>query len=175
MFEFQPTNLRDSIVSLEPLLESDFDLLYAVACDPLIWAQHPNPDRYKEEVFRNYFKGAIESGGAFLIRDIGSGEVIGCSRFYDYSSAQQSVMIGYTFFSRKVWGQGHNAATKKLMLDHALRFVDQVLFHVGEKNLRSRRAMGKIGAELIGTEEVAYYGEPVKTNCVYRMVRGTRF
>ncbi len=163
------------MVSLSPLDESDFDQLYAVASDPMIWAQHPNPDRYKEEVFRNYFKGAMESGGAFLIRDMVSGNIIGCTRYYDHHPEKSSVMIGYTFFSRVVWGMGHNAATKQLMLDHAFQFVEQVLFHVGEQNLRSRRAMEKLGAELIGIEEVAYYGEPVKMNCVYRMVRETRF
>lgn len=159
------------MVSLSPLRESDFEMLYAVASDPLIWAQHPNPDRYKEDVFRNYFKGAMESGGAFIINDSKSGEVMGCSRFYDHSEEKRSIMIGYTFFSRKVWGQGHNAATKKLMLDHAFRFVDQVLFHVGEHNLRSRRAMEKLGAELIGMEEVAYFGESVKLNAVYRITK----
>ncbi len=54
----QPT-LENEFVKIQPLQESDFERLYAVACDPLIWEQHPNKDRYKREVFENFFKGAI--------------------------------------------------------------------------------------------------------------------
>jgi len=62
----QPTHLSNEKVSLRPLAAIDFDSLYAVANDPLIWEQHPNPDRYKREVFQNYFKGALESGSDWL-------------------------------------------------------------------------------------------------------------
>ena len=55
--------------------------LYAVASDPLIWEQHPIQDRYKkEEVFREFFREALESGGAFVAIDSKDGQVIGSSR-----------------------------------------------------------------------------------------------
>jgi RimJ/RimL family protein N-acetyltransferase len=37
---------------------------------------------------------------------------------------------------------------KRLMLAHALQFVERVEFRVGECNLRSQRAMAKIGGRL---------------------------
>jgi N-acetyltransferase len=59
--------LKNEKVVLTPLVEDDFERLFQVAGDPLIWEQHPNPDRFKREVFQKYFEGAIQSEGAFLI------------------------------------------------------------------------------------------------------------
>lgn len=165
--ELQPQQLANEFVILTPLKNEDFEQLYAVASDPLIWEQHPNPDRYKRDVFQNYFKGAMESGGAFLIKNAQNVEIIGCSRYYDYLPEKKEVKIGYTFFGRSSWGKGFNKATKELMIRHAFTSVDIIIFHVGVNNFRSRRAMEKLGAELLGVEEVAYYGEPTRQNCVY--------
>lgn len=166
--------LENHLIQLQPLKESDFENLYHVASDPLIWEQHPNPDRFKKDVFENYFKGAIASQGAYLIIDAQTKDIIGSSRFYDFSPTLKEVKIGYTFFARNVWGQYHNKATKLLMLDHALLFVDKVIFHVGNQNMRSRKAMEKLGAITIREIEVAYFGEAVKTNIEYYIDQSIR-
>jgi RimJ/RimL family protein N-acetyltransferase len=163
--------LSNELVHLSPLQSVDFETLYAVASDPLIWEQHPNPDRYKREVFTNYFTGAMESGGALLIRDAVTNDVVGCSRFYDYLPEQSEVKIGYTFFSRTCWGKGVNRAVKHLMIAHALQYVHTIIFHVGANNLRSRKAMEKLGARFMGEEEVAYYGEASRLNVVYAITK----
>lgn len=162
----QPTHLHNALVSLRPLSVIDFESLYAIASDPLIWEQHPNPDRYKRDVFQNYFKGAVESGGAFIVLNQYE-QVIGSTRFYDYDPAKSEIKIGYTFFARSCWGQDFNRSTKLLMLSYAFEFVDRVLFHVGASNIRSQKAMEKLGAIKIGEEEVAYYGEATRLNFVY--------
>ena len=166
----QPFNLENEWVKLSPLEESDVELLYDVAKDPLIWEQHPNPDRYKRDVFLNYFKGAMESNGAFLIKN-NQNQVIGCTRFYDYFPEKKEIKIGYTFFSRAAWGKPFNISTKLLMLGYAFQFVDQVIFHVGANNIRSQKAMEKLGAVKIGEELVAYYGETSRNNFVYKIER----
>ncbi|MBM3456677.1 MAG: GNAT family N-acetyltransferase [Bacteroidetes bacterium] len=163
----QPTHLHNALVSLRPLSVIDFESLYAVASDPLIWEQHPNPDRYKRDVFQNYFKGAVESGGAFIVLDQHE-QVIGSTRFYDFDPAKSEIKIGYTFFARSCWGQDFNRSTKLLMLSYAFEFVNRVLFHVGASNIRSQKAMEKLGAIKIGEEEVAYYGEATRLNFVYQ-------
>lgn len=162
----QPTHLHNALVSLRPLSVTDFESLYAVASDPLIWEQHPNPDRYKREVFQNYFKGALESGGAFIVLNQHE-QVIGSTRFYDYDPAKSEIKIGYTFFARSCWGQNFNGSSKLLMLSYAFEFVNRVLFHVGASNIRSQKAMEKLGAIKIGEQEVAYYGEATRLNFVY--------
>ena len=168
---WQPAHLADERVALVPLRPEDFEALYAVAADPLIWEQHPNPDRHRREVFTTFFAGALASGGAFLIREQGSGAVLGSSRFYDHRPAESSVFIGYTFFARRCWGRGYNPAVKRLMLAWAFQHVAQVFFHVGAHNLRSQIALGRLGVEKTGELEVAYFGESPRRNFVYRLRR----
>lgn len=159
--------LHNEIILLNPLREDDFEELYALASDPLVWEQHPNRDRYKRELFMNFFEGAIQSGGAFKVVDKDSGTTIGCTRFYDYDEKQQSIFIGYTFYGRDYWGKGHNPAVKKLMLDYIFQFVDTVYFHIGATNKRSQIAIERLGAMKLREINVAYFGEEEKLNFEY--------
>jgi RimJ/RimL family protein N-acetyltransferase len=165
----QPAHLKNDIVWLEPLKQEHFEELYLVASDPLIWEQHPNPDRYKLDAFTNYFKGAMESGGAFIIRDTLSGKALGSSRYCAYDAANKEIQIGYTFFSRVCWGKSINKAVKKLMLTHAFNDVDKVAFYVGANNIRSQKAMEAIGGIKVREEVVAYFGEPDRLNFRYEI------
>ena len=149
-FELQPT-LTGELVSLRPLQPADFDQLFAVARDPQIWEQHPCSDRYQEPVFREFFRDALESGGALLAQDQGDGKTIGSSRFYGYDPSRSEIEIGWTFLARSHWGGRYNGEMKRLMLDHAFRFVEHVVFLIGPENLRSQRAVEKIGAVCIGS------------------------
>ena len=169
-FELQP-KIHNDLVRLEPLGLDDFEILYAVASDPLIWEQHPSKDRYQRDVFQNFFKGAIESGGAFRVIDHVSGELIGSSRYYDFDESQRKISIGYTFIARSRWGSDYNRALKTLMLDHAFRFVDRVIFQVGVNNWRSRKAMEKLGGLHIGEVAMSYQGEQPHRNVVYKIDR----
>lgn len=149
-FDLQPT-LKGALLELRPLRADDWDALFAAASDPLIWEQHPESDRYKEDVFRRYFQGAMESGGAFVILDAADGRVIGSSRFAGYDEGAREIEIGWTFLARSHWGGACNRELKQLMLRHAFQFVDRVLFIVGPRNLRSQRALEKIGAVPAGS------------------------
>src|SRR5688572_16412452 len=149
-FELQPT-LGGDLLELRPLRADDFDRLFAVASDPLIWAQHPSSDRYQEEVFRAFFREAMESGGALIALDRRSGDVIGSSRFNGYDAQQSEIEIGWTFLARSHWGGVYNGEMKRLMLQHAFRFVRRVIFVIGTHNLRSQKAVEKIGASRVGT------------------------
>jgi len=169
-FELQPT-LADALVHARPLHADDFESLHAVAADPLIWEQHPNPTRWQRDVFHTWFEGAIASGGALLVSDATTGQPVGSSRYYDFDIPASQVAIGYTFFARTCWGRGHNRALKTLMLDHAFGFVERVVFHVGAANRRSRIAMERLGGQLIGEVQMAYHGEATHKNVVYAIDR----
>ena len=149
-FDLQPV-LKGELLELRPLRPEDFAELYSVASDPLIWAQHPNNDRYKEEVFREFFREALESGGAFVALDSTDGRVIGSSRFHAYNGEKSAIEIGWTFLARSYWGGAYNGEMKQLMLRHAFRFVNNVVFLVGPHNLRSQKALEKIGAVPVGS------------------------
>jgi RimJ/RimL family protein N-acetyltransferase len=150
-FELQPI-LKSEILELRPLQTGDFDALYAVASDPLLWEQHPNSDRYKLDVFRKFFDEALESGGALIVVDRKDDRVIGSSRFHCYDLVRSEIEIGWTFLGRSHWGGVYNGELKRMMLAHAFKFVDSVIFFVGSTNLRSQRAMEKIGGVRAGTK-----------------------
>jgi squalene synthase HpnC len=149
-FDLQPV-LQGELLQLRPLRPEDFDNLYAVASDPLIWEQHPAKDRYKEEVFRKLFRESVESGGALIAIDAKSGQIIGSSRFHGYDKEKSEIEIGWTFLARSHWGGAYNREMKQLMLRHAFRFVRSVIFLVGPQNFRSQRAIEKIGGVRVGS------------------------
>jgi len=149
-FDLQPI-LKGELLELRPLRAEDFRDLYSVAADPLIWEQHPNKDRHKEEVFKVFFQEALDSGGALIAIDSKDGQVIGSSRFHGYDKEKSEIEIGWTFLARSHWGGIYNREMKRLMLRHAFRFVKKVIFLVGPQNVRSQRAIEKIGGVRAGS------------------------
>lgn len=166
----QPTNLQNDLIQLQPLKENHFEQLYEVASDPAIWEQHPQQDRYKREVFQSFFEGALQSGGAFLVLDNLTGDVIGSSRYYDYNKAEKTIAIGYTFLAKKYWGGAYNGALKQLMLRHIFQYVEAVVLHIGPKNIRSQKAALKIGAR---KKEGTYYNPDGEERLEYVINKAT--
>jgi len=150
MFDLQPI-LKGELLELRPMRQEDFDDLYAVASDPLIWEQHPASDRYESAVFTKFFREGLDSGGALVAIDSRDGRIIGSSRFHGYDPAKSEIEIGWTFLARSHWGGAYNREMKHLMLGHAFQFVDRVVFLVGPQNFRSQRAMEKVGGVRRGT------------------------
>lgn len=151
MLDRQPL-LVGEILDLRPLRSSDFDALYAIASDPLLWEHHPSRDRAQRSVFEQWFADAMASGGALVAIDRADGRVIGTSRFDHYDAVQREVEIGWTFLDRSHWGGQCNREMKQLMLEHAFQAVDSVVFRVHSGNVRSQRAVEKLGAIRVGTE-----------------------
>src|SRR5271155_872117 len=149
-FDLQPT-LKGHLLELRPLRPEDFPDLYAVASDPLIWEQHPASDRYQEAVFKRFFSEALESGGALIALDSKDGRVIGSSRFHGYDERKSEIEIGWTFLARSHWGGVYSGEMKQLMLRHAFRFAGSVIFLIGPGNLRSQKAVEKIGGVRVGS------------------------
>lgn len=151
-FDAQP-HLEGDLLELRPLDPGDWEALYEAASDPLIWEQHPVSDRWREPVFRAFFDEALASRGALVALDRADGRIVGSSRFHGYDPARSEVEIGWTFLARSHWGGVHNGEMKRLMLDHGFRSVDSVLFLIGPDNIRSQRAVEKIGGRLEGRTE----------------------
>ncbi|WP_348824979.1 GNAT family N-acetyltransferase [Flavobacterium aestuarii] len=149
LLNLQPEILENDLIKLIPLREHHFEELYNVASDPLIWEQHPIKDRHKEDVFKTFFDAGINAKSSFLILDKKTGEIIGTTRFYDYKPESASVAIGFTFIGRKYWGGTYNQSVKKLLIDYAFQNVNSILFHVGAENIRSQKAVLKLGAAKI--------------------------
>ena len=167
-FELQP-HLVGELLEVRPLRPDDWERLFAVASDPLIWEQHPARDRYQEKVFREFFREALESGGALVVIDRQTQEIIGSSRYFGLNPAKSEIEIGWTFLARSYWGGKYNSELKQLMLDHAFRFIDSVIFVIGETNSRSRKAVEKIGGVLAGRRQQTDAQGNISESVVYQI------
>ena len=151
-----PMNLQPMLenerVCIRPLRATDREALQQAAADPLIWDQH-NAQRYRPEVFTPFFEEHLASGGAVIIEDARTGELLGTSRYETLDYFPEGLEIGWTFFKRSVWGTGVNQEVKRLMLDHLLRHYRYAVFIVYSKNYRSQRAVEKIGGRRVDATE----------------------
>ena len=166
-FELQPHLIGDAL-GLRPLRPEDWEGLFLAASDPMIWEQHPARDRYKEEIFKAFFQEALDSGGALVAIDRKTQRIIGSSRYFGYEPENSEIEIGWTFLDRSYWGGKYNGEMKRLMLGHAFQSVDSVVFLVGPENVRSRRALEKIGAVLAGRRTRDLQGNAVE-HVVYQI------
>ena len=149
-FDRQPF-LVGELLELRPLRAGDFEALFRVAADPLIWELHPEPNRYQEATFRAFFEDALASSGALVALDRATGQIIGSSRYHGYDAERSVIEIGWTFLARSHWGGRYNGEMKRLMLEHAFKSVNRVIFIIGPDNRRSQRAVEKIGGVRAGT------------------------
>lgn len=165
---WQPT-LHGNLVCLRPMQEQDFEPLFLAASDPLIWEQHPENDRYKREVFLKFFRGGMDSRGAFVVLDQKNQQIIGSTRITAYNPNLSSIEIGYTFITRAYWGLGHNRELKKILLDYVFNFIENVYFVVGKNNFRSQRAMEKIGGQKLSDVSTLSYLGDLSTSVVFEI------
>src|SRR5260370_11584164 len=165
-FELQP-NLKGELIELRPLTSEDWDNRVGVVADPMIWEQHAESDRYKEDVFKLFFREAMECGGAFAIIDTKSQQIIGSTRFHGYAPQKSEIEIGWTFLARSYWGGRYNRELKQLMLAHAFKFVESVVLLVGQHNIRSPKATENIGGIKDGLGKKVYGSRPPSLNVRY--------
>lgn len=168
--DWQPTLAGERLV-LRPLAEADFEPLFAVAADPLLWEQHPDKTRSTRDGFEKFFRAGMESKGALAIVEKAAMKLIGSSRFADHRVGAGSVEIGYTFIARAHWGTGTNAELKRLMLDYAFQQVGTVYFVIGPENFRSRKAVEKLGAAQVDEETAKAVVYDKRCSVVYRLTR----
>ena len=163
--------LEGALVTLRPTVAEDRTPRFAVASDPLIWEVHPAHDRWQRPVFDAFFDAGMASGGNLTILDRSTGAVIGASRYDGWKADADEIEIGWTFLARTYWGGLYNREIKALMLDHIHRFVGTATFMVGEDNVRSRRAMEKIGGVLRDADEVRMMAGVPKRHVIYEIRR----
>jgi N-acetyltransferase len=163
--DLQPT-LENELLKIRPMENGDREALYEVAKDPKIWEQHPCKRHLKTE-FEKFFVESIQSNGALIILDKLSDEIIGSSRFKIFVGFSNGVEIGWTFLSRKYWGGKYNKSVKDLMIDHAFKYVDNIIFFVDKNNIRSQKAIEKLNAQKIEKSEYGKYPKTSVDNLTY--------
>lgn len=153
--------LETNSILLRKLELSDYDELYKVASNPLLWLHHPIANAYQTVGFKKFFNDALQVGSLCII-DKSKNAIIGCTRFYNYNALENSVVIGHTFIAQEYWGTGINKSIKKRMLEYAFTLVDKVIFYVVEENIRSQKALEKIGAIVIDKIIKTYNAKQLK-------------
>ena len=151
--------LENKVVKLRQTKKEDFNELFKLAGKKEIWEQHSNKDRYKKSVFLEYFEQGLKNDlGSLTIISKRDKKIVGWTRLYDFDKNKSTVKIGYTFLGRLYWGSNINYNSKKLILNHLFLFLDHVCFNIFEKNIRSQKAVKKLGATLNSqTEEKHHY------------------
>ncbi len=168
--DLQPT-LEGPRVTVRPMIAEDWEHMYAIAVDPLLWEQHPAKNRYEEVQFREYFEAAMASKSAFTFIEKENGSIIGSSRHHGYDSDKREIEISWSFLGRDYWGGHYNGEIKQLMLKHAFTFVETGVFWVGADNLRSRKAVEKIGGKLRDGIQQRSHGDELFDYVVYEITR----
>ncbi|WP_445384063.1 GNAT family N-acetyltransferase [Robiginitalea sp. IMCC44478] len=145
--DLQPT-LENEFLKLRPLQANDKAVLFKAASDPLIWEQHPNKRNQAAE-FERFFAESLASCGALAIIDQLNQQIIGSSRFKRIVDFPNGIEIGWSFLKRDYWGGTYNRLFKELMISHAFQQVDYVFFHIAPENIRSQKAVEKLGGKPI--------------------------
>lgn len=145
------------MVTLEPLTEAHFEPLLEIATaapDTYRFTSTPTTPAEAERYFGQAFR-ERDAGTAypFAIRQQMSGEIVGSSRLYKLDYGNRSCEVGFTWFAPAVHGSGLNLESKYLMLRHAFHTLDflRVQFHTDTRNIRSQKAILKLGAVYEGT------------------------
>ena len=163
--DLQPT-LENKLVRIRPLDRSDLEPLYQVAKDPKIWEQHPRKRHVKAE-FEKFFYESMESNGALSVIDQTTDSIIGSSRYKTFDGVPNMVEIGWTFLGRAFWGGTYNKAMKTLMIQHAFDFVDNIISYVDKDNIRSQKAVQKIGGQKVAGSRLEQFPKPNSNNLTF--------
>ena len=168
-FDAQPVLIGETL-DLRPLQAEDAEDLYTAARDPQIWAGHPIKTRHERAVFLPYFAFLLGKGSTLAVRDRANGAIIGCSSYYTAPDRPGTGSIGFTFLATAYWGGATNFEMKQLMIEHVLKTLDAVWFHIDPVNVRSQKATAKLGAvfEYDATLNLGGTPAPFKTYCLTR-------
>jgi len=149
--------LEDERVILRPITISDAEqLVQYVQNEPELW-QFSLVAIQKPEDLKGYIQTAIQGRNdknsyPFIVFDKISNSYVGSTRFYDIQLGFETTQLGYTWYSKKVWGTGLNQHCKYLLLQFAFEKMNfkRVEFRADNNNKRSIAAMQKIGCTVEG-------------------------
>ncbi|MFD0964095.1 GNAT family N-acetyltransferase [Pseudofulvibacter geojedonensis] len=152
---YQPI-LENDFVRLEPLTIKDVNRLILVAQEENLIQHSPSIINSKESLSK-YIEKAIsdrvnKTSIPFIIYHKGLNSYLGSTRFGLINNYNKVLHIGWTWISKSIQGTGINQQMKFLMLQYAFEVLEfeKVEFKIDERNIRSRKAVEKIGGTLEG-------------------------
>lgn len=171
--------LENDRVKLLPLTLENYQNLIPIASEKKL-VQYSPSDIETPEVLKNYVITALEQQNQkisipFIIFDRASGKFAGSTRYMNINWKNKVLHIGSTWIGKEFQGTGLNTEMKQLMLNYAFTNLDfeKVEFRIDERNIRSRKAVEKLGCTLEGIlREDVYLLDGFKRNtCCYGLLR----
>lgn len=149
--------LESERLRLEPLEWRHFEHLLPIALEhpdllqfsPSLFGSEENLNAYFEDALISRDKGVRYP---FAIYDKATAGFIGSTSMGFFSPVDLRVEIGWTWIDRSVQGSGLNKACKFLLLQYIFEVLkyERLEFRTDARNIRSQRAMEKIGATFEG-------------------------
>ena len=152
----EPVTLAGRHATLQPLALEHEEALRSAARDGELWrlwyTSVPSPENVG-----SYIRTALawrEEKGAmpFVVRDSATGDVVGCTRYFNVESEHRRLEIGYTWYANRAQRTPINTEAKLLLLTHAFEVLRciAVEFRTSWFNHRSRAAIARLGAKQDG-------------------------
>jgi RimJ/RimL family protein N-acetyltransferase len=170
------SKLKGRHVYLEKLAPAHKELIRPIAKDERIWEFNRMllVNETYDQQFDAYFAFAADPGGrgeqhSFVIYKTGTEEIIGMTRYYELDEKNKRVAVGYTWYIPAVWRKVYNKECKLLLLQYAFEEMkfNRVEFTVASQNIRSQKAVEKIGAVKEGVmRKHAYRNDGTQTDTV---------
>lgn len=172
--------LQNEIVKLEPLSIENYKNLYAISSERDLLQYSPS-DIATFQALTIYVQHALEQcekdlAVPFIIYDKRTQRYAGSTRFMNIDWQNKVLHIGATWIGKEFQGTGLNTSMKKLMINYAFQKMEfeKVEFRIDQRNIRSRKAVEKLGAQLEGIlRQNVYLNDGYKRNtCCYGILKG---
>jgi len=175
----EPLTLENDYVKLSPLTLANYHELFPIASQEKLVEYSPS-DIETPESLKSYVETALREQGLnqsipFIIYDKQTRKYAGCTRFMNINWQHKVLEIGSTWIGREFHGSGLNRQMKDLMLNYAFDEMgfEKMAFRIDERNIRSRKAVEKLGGILEGIlRKNVYLLDGFKRNtCCYGLLK----
>ena len=149
--------LENSTLRLEPLTEKHVQEMRALGSDKDVWrwytADLSSPDALEAWMTNRLKESQRGEKMSYAVILKENGKVIGSSSYGHIDWNEKCLEVGWTWLDKQYIGTGLNKHMKYLMLSHAFEAmaIERLELRTDETNVRSRKAMEKIGAIFDGT------------------------
>ncbi len=151
-----PLTLEGEKVILVPLSEMYFDELIDSCRHKIIWTYMPvkanDADGLRKELTEALLEREKGTQCPFVVIEKTTNKVIGSTRFLKLTEEHRNLEIGWTWYLPEYWRKGYNEECKLLLLTYCFEILKTIRVQIiaSDKNLRSRKAIERIGGKFEG-------------------------